>query len=567
MLKRIHVALLALLMVFTAHSTAMADVEYSIENYSMDVFVQPDGSAQITERLLYDFDGEYNGILSQFDTDGIDGIEDFHVFIDEEKMTLVDEMTYISNTYTVTEDGSLAEIRIYSPGEDDVRVVSYEYTMLGLANRYEDTGMILRKFIGENNDVALKNAVVTVYFPEQGDIQAFVHGSMDERHILIREDSVRFGPETIHSGNSVEMRLLFPAEWISDAPLSEGLMLDAALAEEERLVREAAALAVRLRNAKYIFTAAYSLVFFLIWLALTKKYGLKNRLHDTPDPGRLTNYPAAFATVAADDAPDTDALSGTLMELTGKGILRMESQGDDLLFVKQTDDQTGLYPHQKKLIDWLFAAGDALFLSSLNAGDDYRRAQTFETGYGAYCAQVTADMIENKLKYRNSGLIITVNALIILLGLAGAGGILLTGGSEMFLGFIVAAMLCFLLYLMNRIRRLTNEGERLQIDADALRQTDLSASCDLLHFLPYYTALGMTEPLVTAIDAMNADDTATDDSIPVFLYAGWHHSLRTLSASMRETHQHNASIPDPDASSSSHSGGSSNGGGGGHGAW
>ena len=79
----------------------------------------------------------------------------------------------------------------------------------------------------------------------------------------------------------------------------------------------------------------------------------------------------------------------------------------------------------------------------------------------------------------------------------------------------------------------------------------------MLELLPYLTALGMTEPLITR--PMHSD--AMDGAYGV----NWHVCAHMMTTRMYETHTHNASLPDPNASS--HSSGSSGGGGGRHGAW
>ena len=296
---------------------------------------------------------------------------------------------------------------------------------------------------------------------------------------------------------------------------------------------------------------------------MARKYGLKGRLHEAPDPRRLLAYPAAYATAAVEEEADTDALSGTMMELVQAGVLRMESQDGDVRFTLANASPSGLHPHQAQLLSWLFDGRDTLLLSELNAGSDYELAQAFEKGYQAYCAQVSSEMLTRNLRFRNDGLRILINSLIVILGCMGAGGILIAGEPDILLGLIVGGMLFFLLYLMSRVRRLTDEGERLQADANALRAAGVVQDGSLFDFLPYYTALGMTEPLVEAVETQeNSGD------IPGYIYAGWHLGLHRLPGSMRDTHHHNASIPNPNASSSSGGGGGgSNGGGGGHGAW
>ena len=563
MLKKIRLLVIFLILALCA-CPALADAGYSIENYSMSINVRSDGSAEVTETLLYDFDGEYNGVLSLFDPDGLDGIEDFSVTIDGVQMTPVEEMTYIENTYTVTERNNLLEIRVYSPGDGDQRTVSYEYTMKGLADCYADTGLIHRKFIGENSSVTLHNAVVTVNFPGKGEIKAFVHGAMDNSHVHTYADSAAFGPKNVSAGSWVEMRLLFPGEWIADAPLIAESMYDRVLNEEARIAEEERQHALRTENAKYIFAAAYIAIFSAAWTLMAKKYGLKGRLHETADSSRIFNYPAAFLTAAVEDEADTDALTGTLMELVADGSIRMEPEGEGIRFTRVRTDMTGYYPHQQALMDWLFDGRDFFLLSDLNAGSDYERAQQFEAGYNRYVSQVSQDMLTASLRFKNDGLRITLNALAIILGAMGVGGVLLAGQPNILLGILLGGALFLLIALMSRVRRLTDEGERLLADAESFKSSSISTDSGLSEAVAYFAALGMTEPLIKAMEFGGVSSSA--DEMPVWMFTGWYYSLHLLNGSVRDAHYHNASVPNPNASSSSsHSSG--NGGGGGHGAW
>lgn len=561
MITKIRLLFISLILLLCT-SPALADSGYSIENYSLSINVHADGSAEVTETLLYDFDGSYNGVLSLFDPSGLDGLEDFRIFIDGAEMTPVSEMTYISNTYTVTELNNLLEIRVYSPRNGNRRAVTYEYIMKGLAKRYADTGLIHRRFIGENSSVPLQNAVVRVNFPGNGEIKAFVHGGMDDSHITAGSDSVVFGPKNVTSGSWVEMRILFPCEWISDAPLIDAEMYDDVLAEEASIAEEERQSAIRTENAKYIFTAAYLVVFFAVWALMAKKYGTKNQLRETADPSRIFSYPAAFLTAAIEDEADTDALTGTLMELVADGSIRMEPEGEGIRFTQIRKDFTGYYPHQMKLTDWLFDERDFFLLSDLNAGSDYERAQQFETGYNRYISQVSEDMLTAGLRYKNDGLRTAVNAFIILLGAMGTGGVLLAGTPNILLGLLLGGSMFLLIALMSHVRRLTDEGERLLADAEAFKASAIPTDSGLSGSVAYLAALGMTEPLIKAMEFGGVD--SSPEEMPVRMFTGWYYSLHLLNDSVRDAHHHNASIPNPSASSSHSSG---NGGGGGHGAW
>ena len=563
MLRKLHLLIVCFMLLCSA--SASADVDYSIENYALSIDIQPDGSAFVTETLLYDFDGEYNGILSLFDPSGLDGIGNFRITIDSEEMTPVDEMTYIENTYTLSERNNLLEIRVYSPGDGDQRAVTYEYVMQGLARRYADTGMIHRRLIGENSAVTLQNAVVTLNFPGNGEMEAYVHGGMDASCIHTASSRIAFGPKNIRSGDWVEMRILFPGEWLSDAALIDEAMYDTAVQEEARIAEEERQCALRTEHAKYIFTAVYLLVFFAAWALMAKKYGLKGRLHEAADPRRIFSYPAAFLTAACEDEADTDALTGTLMELVADGSVLMQPEGEGLRFTRVNPDMTDYFPHQKVLMDWLFDGRDFFLLSDLNAGSDYERAQQFETGYSRYISQVSQDMLNAGLRYKNDGLRIALNAFVIILGAMGTGGVLLAGEPNLLLGLIIGGTLFLLICLMSRVRRLTDEGERLLADIEAFKAVPIPSDAALAEAVACYAALGMTEPLIKAMEFSGADSSV--DDMPLWMYTGWYYSLHTLHSSMRDTHHHNASIPDPNDSSSHGSGGSVGGGGGGHGAW
>ncbi len=547
MFKKLHILFLSLLLILVFQFGASAQTEHSVTNYSMYVDIQPDGSAYITETLIYDFRGEYDTISYRAAPAEGSAITDLNVYVDGAVISLADETPYADENYTFTEKDGFIEIVIVSPGKNDTRFVTYEYVMTDLADRYEDTGTILHRFISADSGVPLQNAIITIHFQEAGEeglknIHAFAHGGMDVEHVTLHDNVIELGPQTITSGNWVEVRLLFPSEYLSDMPMQRGNIRDLVLAEEERLDAQAAQRTFVLRVAKLIYSFAYALIFLSVWLGFVRRYGLKGRIRKQPDPYRVLNFPAAFTATVVNDEPDCNAASGTLLELIQLGYIRMEAGADkkELYFTLLDVPHENLYPHQEKLIEWLFEDRDSFILSELSASG-YEAAQVFERGLAAYCEQVVADMNARHLKYRNDIACILVSTLIILLGVLGCGGILLTSQSDVLLGSGMICVMFGLIYLMNRIRRLTDEGELLQTDARTLVAREVPTGDDMYPFLSYYTALGMTEPLMHAVESRRLSNQVCRD--PEYLFIGWHHALRSLSNAMRDAHQHNASMP------------------------
>ena len=75
--------------------------DYTIAAYSMDVAIEGDGSARVAERLTYEFDGSYNGILSSIDVGDVEALEDLKLYVDGGTLLRqVDEMQMEPFTYT-----------------------------------------------------------------------------------------------------------------------------------------------------------------------------------------------------------------------------------------------------------------------------------------------------------------------------------------------------------------------------------------------------------------------------------------------------------------------------------
>ena len=47
----------------------------------MAIDIKPNGDAHVRERITYDFNGDYNGILRDIDFDATDGIEGIAVYL------------------------------------------------------------------------------------------------------------------------------------------------------------------------------------------------------------------------------------------------------------------------------------------------------------------------------------------------------------------------------------------------------------------------------------------------------------------------------------------------------
>ena len=199
-MRKFMVLLVMVLMLLPPYALA---ADYTIAAYSMDVAIEDDGSARVAERLTYEFDGSYNGILSSIDVGDVEALEGLKLYVDGGTLLRqVDQMQMEPFTYTAQREGDLLNIRAYAPGDGGARFFEYEYTLRGLAQRYQDAARLNYKLIGIANAVTLRDATITVTFPN-APTDYFVHGAMDETHLSLEGSVLTAGPRDVYPGEYV----------------------------------------------------------------------------------------------------------------------------------------------------------------------------------------------------------------------------------------------------------------------------------------------------------------------------------------------------------------------------
>lgn len=564
------IAIMIALLASLAPVGALA-VEYAITDYGMAVDIGADGSASATETLVYEFDGEYNGILSAFDIGDVQGLEDLALFVDgDTKLRQVDKMNYEPFTYTAKREGRLLNVQAYAPGNGGTRTFRYEYRLLGLCQRYRDAARLNYKLIGTQNQVTLRNATVRVTLP--GEVyDAWAHGAMRTDDIHWEGSTLVYGPADVPSGRFVEADILFDQASLPGATMENRDVLEEVRAQEAELAqKEQATLVLRanlLNAARYLLTAllaAFAVGCVWITRRLGRTIGFRKRVEPDSDPHALKGVKAAVAQWVYSGHVDIDGLTGTLLELLSAEAIqtnRPQTKLDELNFVLKNHGAVGLSEHQRYVLKWLFKDNKPLYADSLDARGDEQLARSYVNSMNQY-----AKLVKNETEAAGylSGLEQKRLPLILLcvLGLLLSAGLFLL--SAPWTGALSLLLTLALIVVSFRLRRLSDEGEHVYaaLEGFVQRGGDMVASEDLLWLLPISAALGCLEPFFEWID-----DTweGQDDMYPHWIYVGWHHDMGHMQRGMNETWQHNHEFLSQNSSSDSSSGGG--GGGGGHGAW
>lgn len=572
------VLLLCLIVFFGMFQNAQA-ASFKIEAFNMDIVVEADGSAQITETLSYAFDGAYNGILATI-RHHLPAFE-IRLFADNGiELSKVSQIGDVPYTFTVTQQLEETNIQAYTPGKDDTRVFQIRYQLPEFALRYRDAGRVNQKLLLATCDYG--NASFRIAFP--GDdldaVELYSHGAAFGAHLRREDGAFVFNAGRVSSGDFVEIQSLFPEAWLNkaetiDEPIREkALLLEQKIRDDfEKASAEREARRRILSMASMAALALYVFASAAVLMRLSKRYGLKQSLRSVVDTELSGRYPAAFAEAVYRMRVSADSLSATLMDLVDKGVLSMTEAEDDICFTRaklsREKPSSALLGHQAYLVRWIFKDRDTLWLHSLNAEDDYQKASAFTSSYAKFQRIVMQDVREAGLLHQNSGVITgwTIASITFALLLCVAFALL---GQFWFAALSVVAGIALGASFL-RVERLTMSGrqyaEALEGFMDNYMDDLHSKPSAVIWRVPIAVALGLTEPLVHWMDA-NPEVIETYDDYPFWMSMHFHHALLRMDQSVHDVHRHNASVPDPDASDSSGSGGSSGGGGGSsHGAW
>lgn len=222
------------LLVLVAGATPAQARSFQILSMEVTAVVNPDGSMDVTERLDYDFDGEFNGGTRTIPDGGSDySIVDFAVAEGGETRDLAPGF----------DDPDFGrEVRWFGSG-DHSKVSgrhSYDltYRVLDAAEVFPDVGVLNWFFVGP--DFPRMSAVsVDITMPGDGtDLRAFAHGALNG--IVTPEDNVVHLRITDNDANSpIEARITVPAADFTGVTPSGAPALDGILAEEAQLAATA----------------------------------------------------------------------------------------------------------------------------------------------------------------------------------------------------------------------------------------------------------------------------------------------------------------------------------------
>jgi Predicted membrane protein len=218
---------------------------YSVTAVDIEAEVQPDGTLVVTERRTFDFDGDYTFAFWELDVADSQGIEVLGMSGPDGPHTFTDDAaawdTRPPGTYQVTDFGTYLDARVFFREADTEATFTLEYRVFGAAKRWQDTGELYWKFIGDRWEIPAENVRIHITVPgaTAQDVRAWAHGPLTGLVTINDDGTVTLTLDRLPSYTFVEARLLFPATLLPQAPTIPQERVQVVLDEEAEWAEEA----------------------------------------------------------------------------------------------------------------------------------------------------------------------------------------------------------------------------------------------------------------------------------------------------------------------------------------
>ncbi len=558
---------------------------YEVSQFDMTVDVLENGNAQISEEITYDFNGDFNGILRNIDSNRTDGVENIEVFVREgnEFVPFSEANGGSEYTYELTNDGEVRNLKIYEKSSNEQKTFKINYTLINVAEKYQDIGILNRKMIDSGWDVPISNITITMTIPEgatKEEVKVFAHGPLTGESIIVDgrtfvfkapylsgqflETLVIFPPELINSSTNVFNEVKLPQILENEQKLAdeanqireEAIKEQEAQRESERLAREAQL--KRERREK----ASRPVFFGGIGAAIIALVSMFRKFSKEVKPTFEGEYyrelpedysPAVMSYLLTKGKTRDDDIMATILDLTRKKVInltpvtveresffRKKDEESFRLTWRDKEKVNQLLPHEKFLAEWFLddlGGSDGLVLDELETiVKKQKNALTFQKDYEYFKAKVKDTGEQQKFFAPNnlSGAKIYVLIALFLLVIGVGGSLFLQSFFAIVVAFLGGAILLGLLAL-NFVRKLSLKGaehtamwnafKKFLLDFSNMKEAEVPSLVIWEHYLVYATSLGVADQVISQLPKVF---TEAELSNPNLTYMGGYRTFNSI---------------------------------------
>jgi len=614
-----------LFILFTSQQQVNAEGNktYYLSGYGINVTINRDGSADFEERLTYNFNGHFNGVLRDVDFSLTKGLKNKKVYVmknnnlKELQLNQGNSLDAAGNlgTYNFIEEGTLGRFKIFEASQNEEKTFVIKYKLIDAVTKYKDTAEFNRKVVDTKWQTRLDNIKIKITLPQgatKEELKIFAHGPLIGESSILDSSNVEFKVATVSPGTFVETLVLFPIKLVpgtsnivNENALSRIMANEANLAYEANKTRVEARQQAqeqlkiqakrnlhqeRLRALGNILAILLILLWFPIIIYIYQKYD-KELKHSFEGkyyrelPGEYT--PAEMSVLMSFGNVNTRDIMATLMDLTRKKQLLISqnklnkkgffSSKEIIQYVITLNEKAPaitLKKHEEFLIKWFIGKigdGNCVALDEIK---DYvkksSKALKFKADYDKWVRLVQAEADKNKFfdKTCRKG-----TKLGVLVGIA----YLVIGGAVTFLMFTQIAVFAIvqgviMMTFSIAIKRRTEYGNEQHAmwqafknflkDFSRLDKAEIPSIVLWEHYLVYAISLGVAKEVIKQLPIVFRDEDLNNNQL-TYMYGARYGYFAGFGAMFEDTiHTVEGAISTAQSVANSQDSSSSGGGGG-----
>lgn len=259
--------LIALLFLTQITVAEAASREFHIRQIDITAEVRTDGTVHISETRTFEFAGSFSWYQQEINKKGFSEIQD--ITLSENGQELAFSHTNDAGTYSIRDGRNTVEIRTNFAAENEQKNFTLSYVLQDAVAARDDWAEFNWTYIGSAWDRPHENISITIILPEvisPQNIYAFENARASNSRLETGENRIQFTAESLRSGRALELRTIFPSEYVSNTVPTDATLDPAVIQQriDAQLQGEAEREALREQRAEWMIPLGY----FLILLSL-----------------------------------------------------------------------------------------------------------------------------------------------------------------------------------------------------------------------------------------------------------------------------------------------------------
>lgn len=528
---------MALMIMILIPIQGLADGDFNIKQYQVNVDVLKNGDADLTQKITYEFDGDFHGVYYNQDLKGIGKADQISAAVEQNGhlTKLPVNQSGQNNTVKTSQTDDWLKLKVYHQISDAEATFIYHYRLHNVITSYQDTAELNWKIIGTGWDEPLHNVSIVIQLPGKNvdSLKAFTHGPLNGKTVVLKKQGrVRMTVDRVSAHQFVESHLLFDNAIVPDSTKHvDKKVLAAKLKEEQELAKKANAKRAQQRHRLQIIKLGYSAVSILGILAygwwFIKKQPTMSKQRPLVHSFEIPPYPVeqAFA-IDKNQQPNARVLSGYLMQLAGEYKIEIQkTTADDYRFTVKKPAVLA----ENSLLSMMFEKcgdGQSFTLSQLKKWSKKRQhakklAQAFDQWAQDSLEQArqTGYYDENADHFKQLNVFLLIMVALLIFGMIFVvDGLIL----KIVIGVLFVLTLGWGAWYSHRLLPYTPKGQQMKYDLDCfilmlkdIGDFKLKEVGDIIlweQILPYATAFGLAKKVIKEL-RLSFTDAELNDSI------------------------------------------------------